>query len=166
MEKGIQIPAPPYPGPPLDYNAGVSQQGYQQSVQPVVQPIFQPVVQPIVQPVIQPVVQPVVQPFVQPVIQTVQQHHIIQPVNQVNQVVVVQNLPKCIPGQMACPYCHTSVVTKIEYKIGPYTWLVCGLLAVFLCWPCCFIPFCVNDCKDVEHSCPSCNGIIHVHRRM
>uniref|UniRef100_A0A3Q4I4U8 LITAF domain-containing protein n=1 Tax=Neolamprologus brichardi TaxID=32507 RepID=A0A3Q4I4U8_NEOBR len=84
----------------------------------------------------------------------------------VNQVVVVENLPKCAPGQMLCPYCHTNVVTRIEYKIGTYTWLVCGLLAVFLCWPCCFIPFCVNDCKDVEHSCPSCNGIIHVHRRM
>uniref|UniRef100_A0A669DPD8 LITAF domain-containing protein n=1 Tax=Oreochromis niloticus TaxID=8128 RepID=A0A669DPD8_ORENI len=139
MEKGIQIPAPPYPGPPLDYNAGVSQQGYQQSVQPVVQPIVQPIVQPVVQPIVQPVIQPVVQPI---------------------------NLPKCIPGQMACPYCHTNVVTKIEYKIGPYTWMVCGLLAVFMCWPFCFIPFCVNDCKDVEHSCPSCNGIIHVHRRM
>lgn len=50
----------------------------------------------------------------------------------VSQMVVVQNLPKCVPGQMLCPYCHTNVVTKIEYKIGPYTWLVCGLLGVFL----------------------------------
>uniref|UniRef100_A0A3P9BHU4 Si:ch211-202h22.9 n=1 Tax=Maylandia zebra TaxID=106582 RepID=A0A3P9BHU4_9CICH len=125
------FPAPPYPGPPLDYNA----------------------VQPVVQPVVQPAVQPVVQPVVQPAVQIV------------SQVVVMQShLPKDVPGQMKCPHCQTDVVTKTEYKIGILTWIIFGVLLLVGCWPCYVIPFFVKECKDVEHSCPACNSVIHIHK--
>ncbi|XP_068995843.1 LITAF domain-containing protein-like [Embiotoca jacksoni] len=109
----------------------------------------------------QPVVQLVQQPFYH---YTAQQPQTVTTVNQM--VVVQQQLPMDVPGQMLCPFCHKTVVTKTEYINGNFTWLICGVIGLFLCWACCFIPFCVDECKDVEHSCPSCNRVLHRHKRM
>uniref|UniRef100_A0A672Z9C0 LITAF domain-containing protein n=1 Tax=Sphaeramia orbicularis TaxID=375764 RepID=A0A672Z9C0_9TELE len=81
----------------------------------------------------------------------------------VNQMVVIpQSLPRDCPGQMQCPCCHNTVTTQISYKNGWVTWLIVATL--FLCWPCFIIPFFVDSCKDVVHSCPICNNVIHIHK--
>ncbi|XP_043970333.1 lipopolysaccharide-induced tumor necrosis factor-alpha factor homolog isoform X2 [Gambusia affinis] len=189
MEKGegpppdiADIAAPPYPGPPLDSSVvinqptpvyqPVNQPHAQQYQQPVDQQYPQPHAQQYQQPVAQQYPQPVAQQYQQPVAQTDiqlvqmqvgQQNQTAQPVNP---VVVVQARPTEAPGSMLCPHCRTTVVSTIEYKLGMLTWIIVGSLFIIGCWPCCLIPFCVSGCKDVQHSCPQCNNVLHVHRRM
>ncbi|XP_038127777.1 lipopolysaccharide-induced tumor necrosis factor-alpha factor homolog [Cyprinodon tularosa] len=183
-------PAPPYPGPSLDNNAVNSlppqsrsdgkpepqliahtsdqtvyqknpqQQNLQQDAQPSYQPVGQQYPQQYSNPADQQYLQPAQQQ--QQCIQYVpQQAQVVQPVNQ---VVVVQRTPTDAPGNMHCPHCQTTVVTSIEHKIGFFTWLTAGLLFIIGCWPCFIIPFFVNICKDVQHSCPQCNNVLHTHK--
>ncbi|XP_055060222.1 lipopolysaccharide-induced tumor necrosis factor-alpha factor homolog [Misgurnus anguillicaudatus] len=83
----------------------------------------------------------------------------------VTQVVVMSTLTD-VPGRITCPLCHQDVVTEIEHSSGLLTWLICGTLAIFACWLCCCIPFCVDSCKDVKHSCPNCKNVIRVYSRV
>ncbi|XP_063058670.1 lipopolysaccharide-induced tumor necrosis factor-alpha factor homolog [Engraulis encrasicolus] len=95
------------------------------------------------------------------------QPQLVQP--QLGQPVVVTMLSQCltdVPGQAHCPHCQQQVVTETRHISGLLTWLLCGGMFLFLCWPCSFIPFCVDGCKDVEHRCPNCHNVIHLYKRM
>ncbi|XP_064816947.1 lipopolysaccharide-induced tumor necrosis factor-alpha factor homolog isoform X1 [Oncorhynchus masou masou] len=91
-----------------------------------------------------------------------------QPTNApgITQVVVIQQpLLRDVPGQMTCPYCQVLVLTEATHTPGLAAWLVFGVLCCFMCWPCSWIPFCVDSCKDVEHRCPNCRRVIYIHKR-
>ncbi|XP_061737312.1 lipopolysaccharide-induced tumor necrosis factor-alpha factor homolog isoform X2 [Nerophis ophidion] len=71
-----------------------------------------------------------------------------------------------VPGQVTCINCHTHGITRTRYINGALTWVIAGVLGFFCFWPCLFIPFCLNTCKDVEHSCSTCGTVLHIHKQM
>ena len=59
-----------------------------------------------------------------------------------------------------CPNCDEEILTTIEKSFSRYQYLIAsGLffsLVGFIC--CCWmIPYCMDDWKDVLHTCPNCN---------
>ncbi|XP_050394199.2 cell death-inducing p53-target protein 1 homolog isoform X3 [Patella vulgata] len=82
------------------------------------------------------------------------------------QVSVIQQFREA-PVRTQCPHCRADVVTATRYEIGTLTWIVCLVLCLVGCdLGCCFIPFCVDGCKDVIHSCPNCQQTISRYSRM
>ncbi|XP_002742164.1 lipopolysaccharide-induced tumor necrosis factor-alpha factor homolog [Saccoglossus kowalevskii] len=81
------------------------------------------------------------------------------------------SLPVCViqgsqqyldfPACVRCVRCNTDIVTDIQYKPGVLTWMSCGIICLVGGWIGCFlIPFCINACKDVVHTCPNCKCVI------
>ncbi|XP_077512301.1 lipopolysaccharide-induced tumor necrosis factor-alpha factor homolog isoform X2 [Amblyomma americanum] len=71
------------------------------------------------------------------------------------------------PVSVSCPYCRTFVTTQVCPQPGLLTWLMCSGMAMLGCvFGCCFVPFCVYECQDVEHFCPNCRRILGVFRRI
>lgn len=71
------------------------------------------------------------------------------------------------PVSMVCPHCQTHIITCTTYQDGTLTWLASGALCLLCCWVgCCLIPFCLDGCKDVIHSCPNCHARLGTFRRM
>ena len=63
------------------------------------------------------------------------------------------------PVVCRCPSCGHTAATNVAHFNGAGAWLAClGLCLVGCNLGCCFIPFCVEDCKDVVHSCSNCQG--------
>lgn len=71
-------------------------------------------------------------------------------------ITVVQTFRES-PVHTNCPHCRAEVVTGIHYESGTFSWVVCCILWWIGCGlGCCLIPFCVDGCKDVVHTCPNC----------
>eukprot|EP01156_Anaeramoeba_ignava_P005895 Anaeramoba_ignava/a347252_2133.p2 GENE.a347252_2133~~a347252_2133.p2 ORF type:complete len:158 (+),score=49.62 a347252_2133:112-585(+) len=75
---------------------------------------------------------------------------------------VVTKFKNALPTKCQCPHCKNVVVTQVKFEPGSLTWLLCILMAIFGCWLCCCIPFCVDSLQDAHHICPSCGRKIGV----
>ena len=61
------------------------------------------------------------------------------------------------PIWMNCPNCNTEILTTTQKSLGTFQMLVAGGLCCFGFALCFYIPFCIDDWKDVLHTCPNCN---------
>jgi hypothetical protein len=65
------------------------------------------------------------------------------------------------PTSVQCPFCKSNITTRVEYKIGNSTWLICLLLCVF-CFPFCVYALLCNLCQDTYHFCPCCEELVAI----
>jgi len=72
-----------------------------------------------------------------------------------------------VPQFATCNSCNEQVMTSVSYVAGSLTWLLCFIIVIFCGWLfcLCLIPFCIDGCKDVIHSCPNCNRQLGVCKR-
>jgi len=64
-----------------------------------------------------------------------------------------------IPVKTDCDCSKEPITTKVEYKSGLCTWLLC--LALGCTTGCCCFAFCGDCTKDRTHACPKCDKVLH-----
>ncbi|XP_014662288.1 PREDICTED: lipopolysaccharide-induced tumor necrosis factor-alpha factor homolog [Priapulus caudatus] len=150
----------PYPDQPPPYSGageGGAQPGF---APPPGQPGYPPQGQPGYPPQGQPGYPPQGQPGYAP--------PSVQPVVTPPTTIVVTSMQmgtRSTPVQ--CPHCQQHVNTVCEYETGMFAWLIVGVLCLVGCWlGCCLIPLCIDDCKDVRHTCPNCRNNIGMFKRL
>lgn len=64
------------------------------------------------------------------------------------------------PATITCQSCKEVIVTRIEAKATTKTHLFAAILCFMCCWPCVFIPYCTDSCRNADHYCPNCSAYI------
>ena len=64
------------------------------------------------------------------------------------------------PMWTTCPNCDEEILTMTQKRISTFQMLVAGRLCFLGCICCFYIPFCMDDWKNVLHTCPNCNYAI------
>ncbi|CAF1021665.1 unnamed protein product [Rotaria sordida] len=65
------------------------------------------------------------------------------------------------PVSCICPYCHQTIITRVEKTNGLAVWLTAiGLCVIGCVFGCCLIPFFVDSFKDKTHYCANCNRML------
>jgi len=67
-----------------------------------------------------------------------------------------------VPVNLNCPHCHSLIITRTEHVASGTTH--CAAFTLFcLFWPCSCVPYLIDSCKDVHHSCPACGNHIGIY---
>ncbi|XP_059160366.1 lipopolysaccharide-induced tumor necrosis factor-alpha factor homolog isoform X2 [Physella acuta] len=81
-------------------------------------------------------------------------------------ITVIQTF-RDMPVHTNCPHCRAEIMTGTHYEVGTFTWVICCIMWLLGCgMGCCLIPFCVDSCKDVIHTCPNCQQQIARYSRI
>ncbi|KAG4076956.1 hypothetical protein HA402_015943 [Bradysia odoriphaga] len=86
-----------------------------------------------------------------------QQQHLVQ------HVITTPNVGPN-PCSILCPSCRQHVVTRMDYETSTKTHIMAGLLCAFICWPCAWIPYVMDSCKNANHYCPNCGCFIGTYK--
>lgn len=70
-------------------------------------------------------------------------------------------------GYVKCDLCGALGPSITEHKAG----MLAHIAAVLVCFSgcsmgCCFIPYCMDSCLDVDHRCSSCRQPLHRYRKI
>lgn len=68
------------------------------------------------------------------------------------------------PASITCPSCQKHVITRLDFESSTKTHIMAGLLCLFICWPCFWIPYVIDSCKNANHYCPNCGAYIGTYR--
>ncbi|XP_050500697.1 uncharacterized protein LOC126880701 [Diabrotica virgifera virgifera] len=60
------------------------------------------------------------------------------------------------PLHLICPVCRVIVTTEIDRERTGFSHWVALILCIFLCWPCCLLPYYMKSCSYTYHTCPNC----------
>ncbi|CAI2377902.1 unnamed protein product [Moneuplotes crassus] len=62
-----------------------------------------------------------------------------------------------IPICVKCRYCQSTSITRVSTRISLMQWWICFTMCLLCSWCCCYIPFCISDCKSFVHHCGMCD---------
>ncbi|XP_055686903.1 lipopolysaccharide-induced tumor necrosis factor-alpha factor homolog [Lutzomyia longipalpis] len=68
------------------------------------------------------------------------------------------------PSTIVCPSCRQQVITRLDYETTTKTHIMAAILCAFVCWPCAWIPYVMDSCKNANHYCPSCGAFIGTYK--
>ncbi|GAB0100189.1 hypothetical protein DMENIID0001_161930 [Sergentomyia squamirostris] len=68
------------------------------------------------------------------------------------------------PTVVVCPSCRQQIVTRLDYETSTRTHIMAALLCAFVCWPCAWIPYVMDSCKNGNHYCPNCGCFIGTYK--
>ncbi|XP_064008750.1 lITAF domain-containing protein [Pogoniulus pusillus] len=91
-----------------------------------------------------------------------------QPVYLVSQPpIIVAGIFSSKPTSTICPSCRQHITTKVTYRLGKLSYLLCtSLCMVGCCFGCCFVPLFIKIFKDADHYCPYCQFHIYRYKRL
>lgn len=68
------------------------------------------------------------------------------------------------PVKMRCPNCHMDIKTTTVSENQACAHIACIVLCLLGCLLCSCIPYCMDSCKSVTHSCPNCKSYLGIYK--